>query len=59
MQRTQFDAVDKERAELEAFADAVAARQPFLVPPEEMVNGIAVLESIEKSSAKGRPIAIS
>src|SRR5690606_24312629 len=46
------------RAELEAFADAVAARQPFLVSPEQMVNGIAVLESIEKSSARGRPVEI-
>jgi predicted dehydrogenase len=58
-QRTQLDAVDKERAELEAFADAVAARQPFLVPPEQMVNGIAVLESIEKSSARGGPVSIA
>jgi predicted dehydrogenase len=57
-QRTPFEAVDRERAELEAFADAIAARRPFLVPPQEMVNGIAVLESIEKSSARGRAIAI-
>ena len=57
-QRTQLEPVDRERAELEAFADAVAARQPFLVPPEQMVNGIAVLESIEKSSARGRAIEI-
>ena len=58
-QRTQFEAVDKERAELEAFADAIAAKRPFLVPPEEMINGIAVLESIERSSARGRPIQIT
>jgi predicted dehydrogenase len=57
-QRTPLEAIDRERAELEAFADAVAARQPFLVPPQDMVNGIAVLESIEKSSAKHRPIDI-
>jgi predicted dehydrogenase len=55
-QRTQFEAVDKERAELEAFADAVAAKRAFVVSPEEMINGVAVLESIEKSSAKGRAI---
>jgi predicted dehydrogenase len=58
-ERTPFETIDRERAELEAFADAVAARQPFLVPPQEMVNGIAVLESIERSSARGRPIEIS
>jgi predicted dehydrogenase len=57
-QRTPFEAIDKERAELEAFADAVAAGQRFLVPPEDMLNGVSVLESIEKSSAKGRPIDI-
>jgi predicted dehydrogenase len=57
-QRTPLETIDRERAELEAFADAVAARQPFLVPPQDMVNGIAVLESIEKSSARGRPIEI-
>ena len=54
----EADSIDRERAELEAFADAVAAGQPFLVPPQDMVNGIAVLESIEKSSARGRPITI-
>jgi predicted dehydrogenase len=57
-QRTPFESVDKERAELEAFADAIAAGRRFLVPPEDMINGIAVLESIEKSSSKGRPIDI-
>ncbi len=58
-QRTTLDAVDKERAELEAFADAIAAGRPFLVPPAEMVNGIAVLETIEKSSSAGQPIPIA
>ena len=54
----QLSAVDKERAELEAFADAAAAKQPFTVSPADIVNGIAVLESIEKSSARGKPIQI-
>jgi predicted dehydrogenase len=57
-QRTPFEAVDKERAELEAFADAIAAGRRFLVAPDDMINGVAVLESIEKSSSKGRPIDI-
>jgi predicted dehydrogenase len=55
----QLPAVDKERAELEAFADAVEARQPFLVSPADIVNGVAVLESIEKSSVKGKPLPIA
>jgi predicted dehydrogenase len=54
----QLSAVDKERSELEAFADAVAAKKRFVVPPADIINGVAVLESIEKSSARGKPIAI-
>ena len=54
----QFAAVDKERAELEAFADAIAAGERFIVSPADMVNGVAVLEAIEKSSARGKPIQI-
>lgn len=57
-QTVKLPAIDKERAELEAFADAVAAKQLFVVPPADIINGVAVLESIEKSSACGSPIAI-
>ena len=56
--RVPLEAVNKERAELEAFADAVAAKQSFTVPAEEAVNGIAVLEAIVASAAKGKPIHI-
>jgi len=56
--RIPLEAVSKERAELEAFADAVAAKQSFVVPPEEAVNGVAVLEAIVASAAKGKPIQI-
>lgn len=58
VERIPLEAVDKERAELEAFADAVAARQPFTVPPEEAVNGVAVLQAIVASAKKGRPVLI-
>lgn len=57
-EKITLQAVDKEKAELEAFADAVAAKKSFLVPPEEAVNGIAVLEAIEPSARKGRPVLI-
>jgi predicted dehydrogenase len=50
--------VDKERAELEAFADAVAANQPYMVPPDEAVNGIAVIEAIVASAESGKVISI-
>ncbi|MCC6531240.1 MAG: Gfo/Idh/MocA family oxidoreductase [Burkholderiales bacterium] len=58
-ERFQFAPLDKERAELEAFAEAIEAGERFLVPPAEIVNGVAVLEAIEKSSARGKPIAIT
>ena len=58
-QSVKLPAVDKERAELEAFADAVAAKRPYTVPPADLINGVAVLESIEKSSASGNPIKVA
>ncbi len=56
--RIMLPAVDKERAVLEAFAEAATAGKPFLVPPEEAVNGIAVLEAIVTSAAGGNPVQI-
>ncbi|HET9403020.1 MAG TPA: Gfo/Idh/MocA family oxidoreductase [Burkholderiales bacterium] len=57
-EKISLPAVDKEKLELEAFADAVAAKKPFMVPPEEAINGVAVLEAIEPSARKGKPIKI-
>jgi predicted dehydrogenase len=57
-ERHALPAANKERAVLEAFADAVAAKKTFMVPSEQAVNAIAVLESIEKSAKSGQPIAI-
>jgi predicted dehydrogenase len=57
-ERHVFPAVDKEKAVLEAFADAVAARQAYMVPPEQAVNGIAVLEAIERSAASGKAVEL-
>lgn len=57
-ERMMLPVVDKERAELEAFADAVAAKQPYMVPPEQAVNGIAVIEAIVASEETGNPIKI-
>lgn len=58
-ERITFPAVDKEKAVLEAFADAVEARQPFVVPPEQAVNGVAVLEAIVASAASGQPVPVA
>jgi predicted dehydrogenase len=57
--RTQrFDAVDIERAELEAFADAVECGRPFPVRRDEAVNNIALLEAIGRSAGDGRAVAV-
>jgi len=57
-EKVTLPAVDKEKLELEAFADAIAGKNPFLVPPEEAINGVAVLEAIVASAARGKPILI-
>ena len=43
--KVPVEAASKEKAELEAFAEGVAAKTPFLVAPAEAVNGVAVLEA--------------
>lgn len=53
-----FPTVDKERAELEAFASAVSAKTPFLVPPADAINGVAVLEAMSASAASGTLVKI-
>ena len=57
-ERIMLPVVDKERAELEAFADAVSAKQPYMVPPDQAVNGIAVIEAIVASQESGNPVKI-
>jgi predicted dehydrogenase len=57
-ERITLPAVDKEKAELEAFADAIEEKKPFVVPAEEAVNGIAVLEAIVASAKKDKPVKI-
>jgi predicted dehydrogenase len=43
-----------ERAELEAFADAIERGIPYACSPEEAIHGVAVLEAIVKSAQSGR-----
>lgn len=47
-------AADKERAELEAFADSVAGRKPYPVTNQQALNGIAAIEAMVASSQSGR-----
>jgi predicted dehydrogenase len=43
-----------ERAELEAFADAIVHGTPYACPPADAVHGVAVLEAIVRSTRSGR-----
>jgi predicted dehydrogenase len=58
VRRLDFERIDKERAELEAFADAAAAGVKFLIAPEELVNVVAATEGVAASAASRRPVAL-
>jgi len=51
-----YDAVDKERAELETFADAAARKINFVMSPEEIIGSVAVTEAMVTSSRSGKPV---
>ncbi len=55
---TGFGPLDTERAELEAFADAIAGGTPYPVPNDEVLANIAVLEAVGESARIGRPVGI-
>ena len=58
VRRLGFEAIDKERAQLEAFADAVAGEVQFVIAPEELVNVVAGTEAVAASARSGRAVAI-
>lgn len=49
----EFPPTDIERAELEAFADAIVGRRPYPVPMADVLNGVSVFEAIPRSMAQG------
>lgn len=51
-------AIDTERAEVEAFADAVAGRSAYPVPVADAVHGVAVLEAMGRSAVEGRAVQV-
>lgn len=51
-----FDSV---HAELEAFADAIEGKQPFVVTPEQMIHGVAVLDAVVRSAKTGKTVTVS
>jgi predicted dehydrogenase len=58
VRRLTYDAVDKERTELEAFADAVASGVKFVIAPEEIVNTVAVTAAVTASARSGQAVTI-
>ncbi len=57
-EHTDYPPFDKERAELEAFAAAVAGKAPYPLPNDEAIHGIAVFEAIVKSAETGKTAAV-
>jgi predicted dehydrogenase len=54
----RFDAIDKERAELEDFADAAAGNVKFVIAPETIVNVVAATEAITASAHSGKMMKV-
>ena len=54
-----YEHVDIERAELEAFADAIAGTITFPVPPGEAAHGTAVLEALVESADNGITVTVT
>ena len=57
-ERLAFKPVDKERAELEDFADAAAGGVNFVIAPETIVNVVAATEAIVASARSGKAVEI-
>ncbi|MBM3358246.1 MAG: Gfo/Idh/MocA family oxidoreductase [Betaproteobacteria bacterium] len=53
-----FPKIDSVRAELDAFADAVAGASPYPITPEEMVNTITAFEAIIRSMDTNAPVRV-
>ena len=56
--RREFPKVESILAEFDAFADAVAGRNPYPITPAEMVNTIAAFEAITQSMQTNQPVCI-
>lgn len=54
-QHLSLPPVDSVRANLEAFADAVAGRAPYPIPTSDMLSTVAAFEAITEAAASGLP----
>ncbi len=53
-----FGPFDKERAELDAFADAITGSAPYPLPNDQAIHGVAVFEEILESAVSGETVAV-
>ena len=53
-----FPAVSTERLQLEAFAQAIRTGEPYPIPADEVVNGVAAFEAVSASIASGARVAL-
>jgi predicted dehydrogenase len=58
-QRQTFELQDALRAELEAFAGAVAGTGSYLIAPAQMIATVVAFEAIVQSMASGQPVAVN
>lgn len=54
----QFEPVDIERAEIDAFARAIAGTAPYPVSRAEILNGVAAFDAVAKSAASGESVIL-
>lgn len=57
-ERQTLEPLDSLRTELEAFADAVEGRSPFLVTPDAMLRTVAAFEAVIESLRTGTPVSL-
>lgn len=57
-QLVTFPATSTERAELEHFADAVAAGRPLALPGGDEIHGVAILEAVLASAKAGATVKV-
>ena len=56
---SSFPSVDSVRANLDAFADAVAGRAPFPIAPAQMLDTVAAFEAVITSIDSGAPVTLA
>jgi predicted dehydrogenase len=59
MDTVTFPALSTERAELEAFADAITDGRPLPVPYDDAIHGVAVLEAVVRSATRREKVSVA